>query len=145
MELVLRINCGFATNRITEPDVWGKIVGQELGLTSVQFVADLLNPFLPDYFIDSQIRKINAVKEEYGFSIDSIFTSTYTRVNHLASPEKNLREIWLEWFKKLFCIGASLGARMGGSHFGFLTSTYSWLGATPAFVFFLSAFFISTS
>jgi len=40
----LGINTGFATNRFPEPEVWLRIVGKDLGLRCVQFVADLLNP-----------------------------------------------------------------------------------------------------
>ena len=120
MKLRLGTNCGFAINRYVEPEAWGKIVG-ELGLHSVQFVADLLNPFLPDSYIDSQIKRIKESAKRYDFSVDSIFTSAYTRVNHLCHPDEQARAVWLEWFKRLLNIGARLGAKTGGSHFGILT------------------------
>ncbi|MHB1483456.1 MAG: sugar phosphate isomerase/epimerase family protein [Saccharofermentanales bacterium] len=121
MELNLSINCGFAINRYIEPEAWGQIVGQELGLHNVQFVADLLNPFLSQDYIDSQIIRIRESMKRYDFEVDSIFTSAYTRVNHLMNPDEEARKIWVEWFKKLFDIGARLGAKNGGSHFGILT------------------------
>lgn len=121
MDLKLSVNCGFAINRYVEPEVWGQIVGEELGLHSVQFVADLLNPFLPDDYIEEQIKRILEASKRYDFSIDSIFTSAYTRVNHLMHPDKQMRLIYLEWFKKLLTIGSRLGAKTGGSHFGILT------------------------
>ena len=120
MKLKLGVNCGFAINRYIEPEVWGAFVGK-LGLHSVQFVADLLNPFLPDDYIDSQIVRIRESAKRNDFSIDSIFTSSYTRVNHLCHPDEEGRAIWLNWFKRLFDIGARLGAKTGGSHFGCLT------------------------
>ena len=121
MKTNLGINCGFAINRYIEPEVWGKIVGEELGLRSVQFVADLLNPFLPKEYIQSQIKRIKESAKRYDFAVDSIFTSAYTRVNHLTHPDERAREIWLNWFKDLLSIGAELGAKTGGSHFGILT------------------------
>lgn len=120
MKLKLGTNCGFAINRYPEPEAWGAIVGG-LGLRSVQFVADLLNPFLPDDYIDSQIGRILESAKRNGFTVDSIFTSAYTRVNHFCHPDEEARAIWLAWFKRLLDIGARLGAKTGGSHFGILS------------------------
>ena len=126
MKLKLGTNLGFAINKYIEPEVWGRIVGEEWGLHSVQFVADLLNPWLPDDYIDSQIERILKVKEQYDFDIDSIFTSAFTRVNHLMNPDKEARRLWIEWFKKFFRMGAKMGATTGGSHFGIMTfDTYN--------------------
>ena len=120
MKLTLGTNCGFAINRYMEPEAWGGIIGG-LGLHSVQFVADLLNPFLPDDYIDAQILRIQEAAKRNDFTVDSIFTSAFTRVNHLMHPDAEARAIWLNWFKRLFGIGARLGAKTGGSHFGILT------------------------
>ena len=117
----LGINCGFAINRYMEPEEWGRLVGEEFDLRSVQFVADLLNPFMPDYYIESYLERVMIAKEKYNFSVDSIFTSAYTRVNHLMHPDYEARKIWLEWFKKFYAMGAKLGAKTGGSHFGIMT------------------------
>ena len=117
----LGTNLGFAINKYIEPEIWAKIVREDLGLSSVQFVADLLNPFLPDDYIDSQIRRIQNAAGKYGLSVDSIFTSAFTRVNHLTHPDEEAREIWYKWFERLFVIGSKLGCKTGGSHFGILT------------------------
>ena len=121
MKLKLGTNLGFAINRYIEPEVWAKIVSQDLELNSVQFVADLLNPFLPDSYINSMTERIINSVNEYGISIDSMFTSAYTRVNHLMHPDKEAREIWLGWFKKFLEMGQKFGAKTLGSHFGILT------------------------
>ncbi len=121
MKLKLGINCGFAINRYMEPEEWTRIVGEELDLRYVQFVADLLNPFLPKDFIEEQIEKILIYKEKYNVKVESVFTSAFTRVNHLMHPEAKARKIWLQWFKDFFTIAARLGAKSGGSHFGIMT------------------------
>ncbi|MGI6704778.1 MAG: sugar phosphate isomerase/epimerase family protein [Clostridia bacterium] len=121
MKLKLGINCGFAINRYMEPEEWTRIVGEELGLRYVQFVADLLNPFLPKDFIEEQIEKILIYTEKYNIKVESVFTSAFTRVNHLMHPEAKARKIWLQWFKDFFTIAARLGAKSGGSHFGIMT------------------------
>ena len=117
----LGINLGFAINKYTEPEEWCRIVAEELGLSHVQFVADLLNPFLPEEYINAQIKRIQESAGQYGICIESLFTSAFTRVNHLMNPDAELRRIWLNWFKRFLDIGSRLGAKNLGSHFGILT------------------------
>lgn len=121
MKLKLGINCGFATNKYVEPEEWTRIVREELGLRHVQFVADLLNPSLPAYYVESQVERILAGSQKYGITIDSVFTSSFTRVNHLMHPDTEVRKFWLQWFKDFFLIASRLGAKNGGSHFGILS------------------------
>jgi sugar phosphate isomerase/epimerase len=121
MHVKLGINAGFAINRFPEPEVWTRIVGQELGLRYVQFVADLLNPFLPYRVVESQVRKIRNLAEKYDIKIDTTFTSAFTRVNHLMHPDPMMRDAWLQWFKDFYCISSELGVRGTGAHFGILS------------------------
>lgn len=121
MNLKLGINCGFAVNRYVEPEEWTRIIGEELGLRHAQLVADLLNPFLPKDYVEEQVQRIRRSAEKYNVSIDSVFTGSFTRVNHLMHPDEKARKIWLQWFKDLFGISARLGVKTGGSHFGILT------------------------
>lgn len=126
MNLRLGINLGFAINKYIEPRVWSRIVAEDLKLRHVQFVADLLNPFLPKEYIDKQVAEIQACTREYGINVESVFTSAFTRVNHLANPDEEARKIWIQWFKDFFTIAAKLGAKNGGSHFGIMTfATYN--------------------
>ncbi len=121
MKLELGINLGFAINKYLEPEEWARLVGEELNLRHVQLVADILNPFLPKYYIEEQVKRIQESTQKYNVHVDSVFTSTFTRVNHLMHPDKEARKIWLQWFKDLFSIASRLGAKNGGSHFGILT------------------------
>jgi sugar phosphate isomerase/epimerase len=119
----LGINAGFAINRFPEPEVWLRIVGEELGLRYVQFVADLLNPFLPYRVIQHQVNKIKKLSEKYNVKIDTTFTSAFTRVNHLMHPEPIVRDAWFQWFKDFILMSVELGARGIGSHFGIMSVT----------------------
>lgn len=122
----LGINLGFAVNKYTEPEVWSRIVREDLGLCYVQFVADLLNPFWPREYIDDQLRRIRSAVKEYGITVESIFTGAFTRVNHLMNPDEAARKFWLDWFKRFLDMGRSLGAKNAGSHFGIMTfDTYN--------------------
>ena len=121
MSYRLGINLGFIVNKYIEPEVWTKIVSKDLGLRYVQFVADLLNPLWPAGYVDSQITRINNAAKENGVTVESLFTSTQTRVNHLLHPDAEARKFWLDWFKRLLDIGRRLGAVNAGSHFGGMT------------------------
>jgi sugar phosphate isomerase/epimerase len=100
-------------------------VREDFGLHYVQFVADLLNPFWPPEYVENQLKRIEVACKKYDLVVESIFTSAYTRVNHLMNPDEEARKFWLDWFKKFVDIGARLGAKNGGSHFGIMTfATY---------------------
>ena len=116
----LGINTGFAVNRYSCPSDWGKIVG-DLGLKYVQLTADLLNPSLTDKIIDLECKKINEQKKIYHFEICSLFTGAFTRVNHLAHPNKSIQRYWIDWFKRLVDISNKLECNTIGSHFGIFT------------------------
>jgi sugar phosphate isomerase/epimerase len=117
----LGINLGFAINKYIEPEVWTKLVAKDLGLKYVQFVADLLNPFWPEGYVKDQIRRIKAAAKEHGIVIESLFSSAFTRVNHLMNPDAEARKFWLDWFKRFLDIGAEFGAKNAGAHFGIMT------------------------
>ena len=123
MHVKLGINAGFAINRFPEPDAWVRIVGDELGLRYVQFVADLLNPFLPYRVVHQQLDKIANLAGKYNVTIDTSFTSAFTRVNHLMHPEPLVRDAWFQWFRDFFCMSAVLGVRGSGAHFGIMSVT----------------------
>lgn len=123
MKLQLGINCGFAINRFPEPEVWTRIVGEDLGLRCCQFVADLLNPWLPPDLVDEQAAAIRENAARHGVAIRTTFTSAFTRVNHLMHPDRHSREVWFEWFGRFFDLSAKLGAEASGSHFGVLSVT----------------------
>lgn len=121
LDLKLGINMGFANNKYPEPHVWTRIVAEEMGLKYVQFVADLLNVYLPDDIVQEQTEQIIENADKYGLSITSSFLSSFTRVNHFMHPDAKQRQAWLAWFKKFAAISAKMGAKMTGGHPGILT------------------------
>jgi sugar phosphate isomerase/epimerase len=119
MKIKLGISAGFAVNRFPEPEVWLKIVGQELGLKYVQYVSDLSDPYLPSSIKVRYIEKVKRIAKKYGVKIDTAFT--YTRRNQFLHPIKDMREESVSWFKKFVDIAATLGTRGLGSHFGIMS------------------------
>ncbi len=121
MKVTLGINTGFAINRYPEPDDWISIVADDLGLDTVQFTADLLNPFLPEATVRHQADRIRNLCVQKGVRVETTFTSAFTRVNHLLHPDPEIRQVWLDWFRRFFALSRDLGAEGAGSHFGILS------------------------
>lgn len=122
MRVRLGVNTGFAINRYPDPDDWVSIVSDELGLDTVQFTADLLNPSLGESIVRRQVDSIRTLCAAKGVRVESTFTSQFTRVNHLCHPDAETRKFWIEWFKQWVDISADLGAEGVGSHFGILSA-----------------------
>jgi D-erythrulose 1-phosphate 3-epimerase len=121
MRVTLGINTGFALNRFPEPEEWVGIVADELGLKTVQFTADLLNPFLPEDVVHREAGKIRELCDERGVRIETTFTGAFTRVNHVLHPNPEIRRVWIEWFKRFLKVSHELGAEGCGGHFGILS------------------------
>ena len=117
----LGINTGFAVNRYSEPEEWIRIVRDELELNIVQFTADMLNVNLPTNIISKQVDLIQKTCQLYNVEIASTFTGAFTRVNHLAHLDLDIRKYWINWFKCFVDLSVDLGAKSMGSHFGIFT------------------------
>ena len=115
------INTGFATNRFSEPEEWTRVVNSS-GIKYVQFTADLLNVSMPRRIIDTQTKRILKACRKNNIKVLSTFTSAFTRVNHLAHPDKDIRNYWIGWFKRFAELTIDLDSNVFGSHFGIFTN-----------------------
>ena len=116
----LGLNTGFAVNRYPQPHEWTGVF-KKLNVKYAQFTADLLNVSLPDKIINEQVKLINEHCKLNNVKINSAFTGTFTRVNHLAHPDKSIRDYWVSWFKRYIDLATEIGATSIGSHPGILT------------------------
>ncbi len=116
MKINFGVHLGFATTRYPEPEQWAKIVREDLELSHVQFISDLLPPELNDEIIDEQIEKINDCAKKYQIKIDNTFTSP--RYNFMAHPNIAISDYWFEWLKKFILINSKLNCKGTGSVLG---------------------------
>ena len=123
----LGLNTGFAVNRYSEPEEWVRIIGDELGVEITQFTADMLNVDLSKKIIYKQVDRIQKACETYKVTIPCTFTGGFTRVNHLAHPDPDIRRHWIEWFKRFVDLSIDLGSSSMGSHFGIFRLKGSFL------------------
>ena len=116
----LSVNTGFLVNRYPSPSQWAKVIG-DLGVKHVQLTSDLFSPYYDEKILDKYVEEINKLKEDYGFSITSVFTGAFTRVNHFCHPDHEVRDYWMRWFKKFTKYAVQLGASKVGSHIGIMS------------------------
>jgi len=121
MILNLGINTGFAVNRFSEHSEWTSLI-KRIGLRDVQLTADMLNVSYPEQIVSKQTTEILKNIEKNDLRITSLFTGAFTRVNHLAHPDKDIQEYWIKWFERFIDLSSNLGSRVIGSHFGIFTS-----------------------
>jgi len=117
----LGVNTGFAINRYPEPEVWTSIVAEDFGVKVIQFTTTLLNPLWPTSYTHKEAEKIRCLCDAKGIAIQQTFTDAFTRLNHLTSPDPELRALWVDWFKRLVDLSVIFGAEGIGSHFGILS------------------------
>ena len=117
----LGTNLCFAINRFPEPEVWAQLVGEQMGLHSVQLVSDLLHPFWPDDVLARQTSAVREATARYDIHVHSLMTGTFSRTNHLMFPQDELRALWMGFFRRFVDLGVALGAHSVGSHFGVLS------------------------
>ena len=120
MKTSLGINTGFAVNRYPEAEDWCRIIA-ETGVSSVQLTADIINVSLPEKILVAETEKIKKACRKYGLKITSCFTGAFTRVNHLAHPNPEVRHYWIDWFKRFALLARELDCDTFGSHFGILS------------------------
>lgn len=118
MAFRLGIDLGFVRSRYQEPEVWTRIVREELGLGYVSIVADILNPDWPEEYLQKLVDQLKRLMSTYDIKAEACFTSALTRTPHLTHHDADMRRYYINWFKKFFNMSAKLGCRMGGSHFG---------------------------
>ena len=116
----LSVNTGFLVNRYPSPSQWASVI-DKLNVRYVQLTSDLFSPYYDKKILDQYVDQINELKDKYDFSINSVFTGGFTRVNHFCHPDELVREYWMNWFKKFINYADLLGAKRLGSHIGILS------------------------
>ena len=116
----LSVNTGFLVNRYPSPSQWARVIN-ELNVRYIQLTSDLFSPYYDTNILNKYVDQINDLKNKYDFSINSVFTGGFTRVNHFCHPDEFVREYWMNWFKKFIKYADLLGANRLGSHIGILS------------------------
>ena len=119
----LSVNTGFAVNRIIDHDEFLRFVSQKLKINYIQPTSDWLNLFMTKKYLFKSMKKFNRGLSKHNVNVNSAFTGAFTRLNHLAHPDKEHQKFWINWFKSFIDISEDLGAKYVGSHLGILSYT----------------------
>lgn len=118
----LGINLCFAVNRLVEPEVWAEFVRADLGLDTVQFTFDLLDPWWPEVHRRALVRRIRAAADAWDLVIDSACAGrAHSIPAGLLNPEPAARSIARRWWRRACDVAAELGATVVGGPLGTLS------------------------
>ncbi len=114
------VNTGFAINRHPLASDWLKII-ENSGLRRIQLTADILDPRMPESFLEKEIEYILSVSRGGGPTVTSAFTGAFTRLNLFGHPNKDVRDYWFNWYKKFIDLSARLNVRSVGGHLSIIS------------------------
>lgn len=123
--ILLGVDCNFAANRYTEPEVWTEIVAKKLGLRYVQYATDLLDPYLPLSIQERVCRETLQACQKRGLTIYNTFGGNLARQHWLGHPDEEIRREAENWLKRLIYQASLLEAEGTGVCFGIMTVRYS--------------------
>jgi D-erythrulose 1-phosphate 3-epimerase len=118
----LGINVCFAVKRLTEPEAWAEFVRADLGLDTVQFTFDLIDPWWPEAFRGTLIRRTRAAADAWGLTISAAFVGSAHYVPAgLLDPDPAARSIARQWWRRACDVAGELGATVVGGPLGTLS------------------------
>ncbi len=118
----LGINLCFAVKRLSEPEAWAEFVRADLGLDTVQFTFDLLDPWWPEAQRRAIIRRTRAAADAWGLTISSAFVGLAHYVPAgLLDPDPAARAIARRWWRGACDVAGELGATSVGGPLGTLS------------------------
>ena len=87
--LKLSVNTGFAVNRIIDNKKFIEFVKNKLRIRYIQPTSDWLSLFMDKKYSYKNISNLNKLMNKYDIKVNSCFTGAFTRLNHLAHPDKD--------------------------------------------------------
>jgi sugar phosphate isomerase/epimerase len=122
-KLTLGTNNAFALKTWPEPEIWARIICEELGLKEVQFSFDLLDPMMVEPGRSTLAAQILKAAREYGLSMRSSFTGLIMYAQNLLShPDPNYRAYGFRWYQNAVTLTSQLSCEATGGHIGAMSA-----------------------
>jgi sugar phosphate isomerase/epimerase len=120
----LGLNLGFAVKRWPEPRAWAALVAEDLGVRTVQFSYDLIDPWWPERVREEAAAGVRRAAAAHGLEIHSaqVGFAWYTFPGLLAATAWE-REIARAWWERAIDVAAAIGARGAGGPVGAMSLT----------------------
>ena len=115
----LILNTGFMVNRYNDYDKFFSFL-KYLKINNIQLTVSLFNFNLSNKNYFKKIDEFKTKSLKNNISVSSIFTDTYTRLNHLSNLDNDISEYWLKKFMIFVKTASILGAENFGSHLGII-------------------------
>lgn len=120
-KVYLAANCNCFTNRWTEPEEWTRLCAEDLGIDTVQYCIDLLDPYYPWDLQKRICDETLSAAQKYGINIKSNFGGHHSHQHYLGHPDEEVRRESERWFKRCIDQTAYLGAEGFGTCFAIMT------------------------
>lgn len=120
-KLLLGVNCNCFTNRYTEPAEWTRVCAEDLGIFTVQYSIDLLDPYYPWKLQRRICDETLAQCAQRGIKIKVNFGGHFSHQHYLGHPDPGVRAEAERWFKRMIDQTAYLGAEGTGTCFALMT------------------------
>ena len=121
--MTLGINLGFCVKRWVTPALWAPLVREDLGLDTVQFTYDLVDPQWPDDVLDDLADDLKATAGVHGVNVHSAFIGlAHYTYNQLLHPNPRLRDVAEAWLGRAYRFAARAGIRRVGGPLGAIAS-----------------------
>lgn len=122
-KLTLGTNNAFALKTWPEPEMWTKIIRQDLGLKEVQFSFDLLDPMLDEPGLGTLVGQTLKAVQDHDLSMRTSFTGLVMYAQNLLShPNPNIRAHGFHWYQKAVALTGQLGCEATGGHIGAMSA-----------------------
>ncbi|HEY8381572.1 MAG TPA: TIM barrel protein [Microvirga sp.] len=130
MTIPLGINLSFCVKRWVTPDLWARIVREELELDLVQFSFDLVDPTWPDALLEDLAGTMRQVTAVHEITVHSAFIGlahyTYSQLLH---PDHRVRDVAEAWLGRAYKFAALAGIERVGGPLGAVASRIDGLEA----------------
>jgi len=116
MTIPLGVNLSFCVKRWVTPDLWARLVRDELGLDLVQFSFDLVDPAWPDDLLGELAVDLRRAADEHGLTVHSAFIGlAHYTYNQLLHPNPRVRDVAEGWLARAYRFASLAGIpRVGG-------------------------------
>jgi sugar phosphate isomerase/epimerase len=112
----LGVNLSFCVKRWVTPDLWSRLVREELDLDLVQFSFDLVDPAWPDDLIAEFAADLRQTAAAHGITVHSSFIGlAHYTYNQLLHPDPRVRDVAEAWLARAYRFASLAGiSRVGG-------------------------------
>jgi len=118
---IFALNCNCFTNRWTEPGEWTRLCAEELGVDTVQFCIDLIDPYYPWDLQRKLMDQTLDAAAKHGIQLKSSFGGHHSHQHYLGHPDAEVRRESERWFHRCIDQTAYLKAEGFGTCYAIMT------------------------